>query len=74
MYDKKVCFSKVRDKDFEKFLDENNVLVMDSFKKETDILIVPDVNESSSKIEKAKKQGKPVISIEDAYKYFEYKK
>ena len=73
VYDKKVCFSKVRDKDFEKFLDENNVLVMDSFKKETDILIVPDVNESSSKIEKAKKQGKPVISIEDAYKYFEYK-
>ena len=73
VYDKKVCFSKVRDKEFEKFLDANNVLVMDSFRKDTDILIVPNPNESSSKIDKAIKQGKPVISIEDAYKYFKYK-
>lgn len=73
VYDKKVCFSKIRDKEFEKFLDNNNVLVMDSFRKDTDILIVPNPNESSSKIDKAIKQGKPVISIEDAYKYFKYK-
>ncbi|WP_304576965.1 helix-hairpin-helix domain-containing protein, partial [Romboutsia ilealis] len=72
VYDKKVCFSKIRDKEFEKFLDENNVLVMDSFKKETDILIVPDVNESSSKIDKAKKQGKPVIDLKTAHEYFGY--
>lgn len=73
VYDKKVCFSKIRDKEFEKFLDENNVLVMDSFKKDTDILIVPDVNESSSKIEKARKQGKPVIDLKTAHEYFGYK-
>lgn len=73
VYNKKVCFSKIRDKEFEKFLDENNVLVMDSFKKETDILIVPDVNESSSKIEKARKQGKPVIDLKTAHEYFGYK-
>ncbi len=73
VYDKKVCFSKIRDKEFEKFLDNNNVLVMDSFKKDTDILIVPDVNESSSKIEKAKKQGKPVIDLKSAHEYFGFK-
>ena len=71
-YDKKVCFSKVRDKDFEKYLDSNNVLVLDSVKDDCDLLIVPDVNEDSSKITKAKKKGILIVRIEDAYKYFGY--
>lgn len=71
-YDKKVCFSKVRDKDFEKYLDSNNVLVLDSVKDDCDLLIVPDVNEDSSKITKAKKKGILIVTIEDAYKYFGY--
>ena len=71
-YEKKVCFSKVRDKDFEKYLDSNNVLVLDSVKDDCDLLIVPDTNEDSSKIAKAKKKGILIVTIEDAYKYFGY--
>ena len=72
VYDKKVCFSKVRDKDFESYLDANNVLVLDSLKNDCDLLIVPDLNESSSKIDKAKKKGILVVSLDEAYKFFGY--
>ena len=72
-YDKKVCFSKVRDKEFKEFLDKNNVMVLDSLKNDCDLLIVPNLEESSTKIEKAKKKGILVISIDEAYKYFGYR-
>ena len=72
-YDKKVCFSKVRDKEFEEFLDKNNVMVLDSLKNDCDLLIVPDLEETSSKIEKAKKKGILVVTIDEAYKYFGYR-
>ena len=72
-YDKKVCFSKVRDKEFEEFLDKNNVMVLDSLKNDCDLLIVPNLEETSTKIEKAKKKGILVISIDEAYKYFGYR-
>lgn len=71
-YDKKVCFSKIRDKDFESYLDNNNVLVLDSLKNDCDLLIVPDLEETSSKIEKAKKKGILVVTLDEAYKYFGY--
>lgn len=71
-YEKKVCFSKIRDKDFESYLDNNNVLVLDSLKNDCDLLIVPDLEETSSKIEKAKKKGILVVTLEEAYKYFGY--
>ena len=72
-YDKKVCFSKVRDKEFEEYLDKNNVMVLDSLKNDCDLLIVPDLEETSSKIEKAKKKGILVVTIDEAYKYFGYR-
>lgn len=71
-YEKKVCFSKIRDKEFESYLDNNNVLVLDSLKNDCDLLIVPDLEETSSKIEKAKKKGILVVTLEEAYKYFGY--
>ena len=71
-YNKKVCFSKIRDNEFEKYLDANNVLVLDSLKKDCDILIVPSLEESSSKIDKARKKGILIITIDEAYKYFGY--
>lgn len=71
-YNKKVCFSKIRDSEFEKYLDANNVLVLDSLKKDCDILIVPSLEESSSKIDKARKKGILIITIDEAYKYFGY--
>lgn len=69
----KVAFSKIRDEEFKKFLEFNNVMVMDSYNKETNILIVPDTNVTSSKIEKAKKNNCEIISIEDAYQLFKFK-
>lgn len=68
-----VCFTKVRDKEFEKFLDEHSVKVSD-YRKGITYLIVPDLNVSSSKVTKAKKDGVKVITIDDAYQLFQYKK
>lgn len=72
VYNTVVCFSKVRDKKFEQFLDNNLVKVSDSMNKSVEVLIVPDKNESSSKIEKAKKQGAKVVTLEEAYQMFNY--
>lgn len=68
-----VCFTKVRDKEFEKFLDDHSVKVTD-YRKGINYLIVPNLSTTSSKITKAKKDDIPVISIEYAYKLFQYKK
>lgn len=71
-YTIKVAFTKVRDKDFEEFLDTKNVLVMDKYSKEVDMLIIKDKNTTSSKVDKAIKNGKEVITIDEAYKLFGY--
>lgn len=71
-YTIKVAFTKVRDKDFEKYLDAKDVLVKDNYDKSVDILIVPDYQTTSSKVAKAKKDNKEVVSIDDAYRMFEY--
>jgi hypothetical protein len=71
-YTIKVAFTKVRDKDFEKYLDSKDVLVMDKYSKEVDMLIVPSSSTTSTKVDKARKDGKEIVSIADAYKMFEY--
>lgn len=68
----KVLFTKVRDKDFEKFLKENDIDVCDSYNKEIDMVIRPDDKSKSTKVDKAIKDGKKLMSIDDAYKYFKY--
>lgn len=72
-YTVKVAFTKVRDKEFEEYLDSRDVLVLDKYKKDVDMLIVPDYSTSSSKVDKARKDGKEILSIEDAYKLFKFK-
>lgn len=72
-YTIKVCFTKVRDNDFEKFLDKKDILVLDSYSKEVDIVITLDKMSDSKKIEKARKDGKEIITLEEAYKLFKYK-
>lgn len=72
-YIMKVVFSKIRDKKFEDYLEKKNVEVCDSYNKKIDIVICEDPNTSSSKIDKAKKDGKKVMSLMEAYKYFKYK-
>lgn len=73
-YTIKVAFTKVRDKEFETYLDSKDVLVMDSYNKNVDMLIVPNYQTDSSKVTKARKDGKEIVSIDDAYKMFQYNK
>lgn len=61
----KVCFTKIRDKDMEKMIVENGGEVVDSLSKDTNILVVPDVNTQSSKIDKAKKYRTFIVPIDD---------
>ena len=69
----RVVFTKIRDKKFEEYLESKNIEVLDSYNKKVDIVICADVNTNSDKVKKAKKDGKLVLSLEDAYKYFKYK-
>ena len=71
-YEMKVVFTGVRDKDFEKFLKSKNIDVASSYNKSVDIVICDDVDSGSSKITKAKKDNKTIITIDDAYSYFNY--
>ena len=69
-YDLFVCFSKVRNKEFEKFLEKQRVKTVDTVNKNTNFLIVGEGN--SSKMDKARKLGIPILKIGDAYVKFGY--
>ena len=62
----KVCFSQVRDAQFESELERNGYEVVNSITKSTDYLIVPSLEVLSSKIDKAKKYGIEILSLEQA--------
>ncbi len=61
-----ICFSGVRDKELEGELVERCHKVVSGVSKNTDLLIVKDVNANSSKIAKARELGIPIISIDDS--------
>lgn len=73
-YNIKVCFTKVRNKDFEEYLNNKNIMILDKYSKNVDLLIVPDEKVDSNKIDKAKSDGKDIMKISDAYKTFGYNK
>ena len=62
----KVCFSQVRDPQFESELTNNGYEVVNSITKTTDYLVVPSLDVISSKITKAKKYGIVVMSLNEA--------
>ena len=64
-----VSFTKVRDKDKEKFVINHGGIVADGIGKSTTMLVVPDLSISSSKVSKAKKYGIPIIHIDDLESY-----
>lgn len=64
------CFTKVRNKAFEKFLESTGVEVTENFNKNVNLLIVPNLSQTSSKIEKAYKWRIPIMEISEAYKKF----
>ena len=60
-----VCFTKVRDNAKEEFIRKCGGEVVDSVSKTTTFLVVPSLNSSSSKIDKAKKYGIKIVQIDD---------
>lgn len=58
-----VCFTKIRDKNLEDWIESNGGSVVDSLTKDTTYLVVPDDAENSSKMEKARKYGIPIVKI-----------
>lgn len=68
-----VLFTKIRDPKFTQFLmDTKQANVVDSYTKAVTIVIVPNMSTKSSKVDKAIKDGKTVMSIDDAYRKFGY--
>lgn len=61
----KACFTKIRDKEMEDFIEENGGSVEDSLTKDVDYLIVPNASVSSSKVDKAKSYGIEIVPIDD---------
>lgn len=70
-YKFKAYMTKVRDSNLNDYIKEKGGLVADSFTKEVTLLIVPDMNTDSKKVDKAKAWGIPIIPIADAKKYIE---
>ena len=60
-----VCFTKIRDNEKERFIIEHGGEVSDGLTKNTTFLVVPSLDISSSKIQKAKKYGVQIIHIDD---------
>lgn len=65
----KFVFTGFRDKELQAKLEEKGHSVTSSVSKNTNYLVVKDVNSTSSKIKKAKDLGINVISIEEAYTF-----
>ena len=61
----KVVFSGFRDAVLEKKCKENNIEVMTSISKNTNILIVKDTSKTSQKIDKANELGVTIMSIDE---------
>lgn len=73
-YSMKVLFTKVRpDEEFEQFLDDNEIEILSGYNKSVDLIITDNKDSSSSKLEKARKDGKTIMTMEEAYKAFGYK-
>jgi len=64
----KVCFSKIRDTDFEQTLENKGYEITNSITKDTKYLIVPSLDATSSKIKDAEKKGVKILTLDEAYK------
>lgn len=67
----KACFTKIRSKEITKLIEDRGGTVVDNVTKDTDFLIVPSLNVTSSSIVKAKKYEIPIICIDDVESYIE---
>lgn len=60
-----VAFTNIRDEEKEKFILLHGGRIDDSLTKKTTFLVVPTLNTESTKVDKAKKYGIPIIHIDD---------
>lgn len=68
-----VLFTKIRDKKFESYLREKkNIEIASCFNRGIKCLIVPSLSITSNKVEEAKKHNIPIMTLEEAYKEFDY--
>lgn len=69
----KVYFTYIRDKEFESYLKSIGIQIVPSFTKKVDILIIPDVSSKrSSKIDKAIKWNKEILTLSEAKDKYNY--
>lgn len=74
-YTIKVLFTKVRpSEEFADHLDAMDVMILDNYSKEVDIVVIPKAGTTSKKVEDAIKDGKNVVTLEDAYEIFKFNK
>ena len=65
----KACFTKIRSKEITSLIESKGGTVVDNLTKDTDFLIVPSINTSSTTVEKAIRYEIPIIPIDDVEKY-----
>ena len=74
-YEKTITFTNVRDKDFEAYLKEKGIEVVDSWVSRVSMVVIPDggLAKDSTKVKKAKEANIPILELAKAISYFEYK-
>lgn len=68
-----LVFTGFRNPSFEKYLNDKHVQVVDSLNDKVDYIIARDPDATSSKLEKGRKKGIPIISEIEAYEMYGYK-
>ena len=66
-----VVFTKIRDDEMEKMIEDYGGIVSDSLTKDTSLLVIPEIGVKSSKVDKANKYNIPVIPISELKSYIE---
>lgn len=67
----KVVFTKVRDSELEKYIEEHGGSVEDNVTKDCSFVIVPRLGVDSGSVEKAIKYNIPIVPMDDVKKYIE---
>jgi DNA ligase (NAD+) len=66
-----ILFTGVRDKDLSEKLKKSGAHIEKSYTKKTNLLVVKNMTASNSKVEKAKKEGIKIITLEEVEKFIE---
>ena len=65
LFNKKIIMTGFRNKDLESKLDKIGTNIVTSVSKNTDMVIVKDKNETTGKVEQAKKLNIPIITLDE---------